>query len=98
MKFDTSLLINELNQMPALARAAEAIGFDGIWTAETAHDAFLPLVLAAEHSQKLSLGTSVALAFPRSPAVLAYLAWDLARFSQGRFVMGLGTQTNNHFQ
>ena len=98
MKFDTSLLINELNQMPALARAAEAIGFDGIWTAETAHDAFLPLVLAAEHSQKLSLGTSIALAFPRSPAVLAYMAWDLARFSQGRFVMGLGTQTSNHFQ
>jgi alkanesulfonate monooxygenase SsuD/methylene tetrahydromethanopterin reductase-like flavin-dependent oxidoreductase (luciferase family) len=51
----------------------------------------LPLVLAAEHSQRLSLGTSIAVAFPRSPAMLAYLAWDLARFSKGRFLMGLGT-------
>lgn len=98
MKFDAHLLVNELSYMPVLTRAAEAMGFDGIWTSETAHDAFLPLVLAAEHSQKLSLGTSIAIAFPRSPAVLAYLAWDLARFSQGRFILGLGTQTNNHFQ
>jgi alkanesulfonate monooxygenase SsuD/methylene tetrahydromethanopterin reductase-like flavin-dependent oxidoreductase (luciferase family) len=98
MKFDASLLITDLSPMPALTQAAEAMGFDGIWMAETAHDAFLPLVLATEHSQRLTLGTSIALAFPRSPAVLAYLAWDLARFSQGRFIMGLGIQTNNHFQ
>jgi alkanesulfonate monooxygenase SsuD/methylene tetrahydromethanopterin reductase-like flavin-dependent oxidoreductase (luciferase family) len=84
--------------MPALAQAAEGMGFDGIWTSETAHDAFLPLVLAAEHSQKLSLGTSIAVAFPRTPAVLAHIAWDLFRFSKGRFIMGLGTQTNRHFQ
>ena len=98
MKFDTTLLVNELSQMPILTRAAEEMGFDGIWTSETAHDAFLPLVLAAEHSHRLSLGTGIALAFPRSPAVLAYMAWDLARFSQGRFILGLGTQTNSHFQ
>jgi alkanesulfonate monooxygenase SsuD/methylene tetrahydromethanopterin reductase-like flavin-dependent oxidoreductase (luciferase family) len=98
MKFDTTLLATDLSQIPQLTRQAEAIGFDGIWVAETAHDAFLPLTLAAEHSRHLSLGTSIALAFSRSPAVLAYLAWDLARFSQGRFIMGLGTQTNNHFQ
>jgi alkanesulfonate monooxygenase SsuD/methylene tetrahydromethanopterin reductase-like flavin-dependent oxidoreductase (luciferase family) len=98
MKFDTSLLVSDLRDTPALTQAAEAMGFAGIWVAETAHDAFLPLVLAAEHSQRLSLGTAIALAFSRSPAVLAYLAWDLARFSQGRFILGLGTQTNNHFQ
>ena len=98
MKFDTTLLVNELNHMPALAQAAEAMGFDGIWTSETAHDAFMPLVLAAEHSQTLALGTSIAVAFPRTPAVLAHIAWDLARFSKGRFIVGLGTQTNNHFQ
>lgn len=96
MKFDAHLLVNELSYMPGLTRAAEAMGFDGIWTSETAHDAFLPLVLAAEHSQKLSLGTSIAIAFPRSPAVLAYLAWDLARFSKGRFILGLGTQVKGH--
>ena len=98
MKIDTSLLVSDLGQMPALARQAEAMGFDGLWTSETAHDAFLPLTLAAEHTQKMSLGTSIAVAFPRSPAVLAYIAWDLARFSRGRFILGLGTQTNNHFQ
>jgi probable F420-dependent oxidoreductase len=96
MKFDTTLLVSDLSAMPALTQAAEAMGFDGIWVSETAHDAFLPLVLAAEHSQRLSLGTSIALAFPRSPATLAYMAWDLARFSQGRFIMGLGTQVKGH--
>ena len=98
MKFDTTLLVNELSHMPTLTQAAEAMGFDGIWTSETAHDAFMPLVLAAEHSQKLSLGTSIAVAFPRTPAILAHIAWDLARYSQGRFIIGLGPQTNNHFQ
>jgi alkanesulfonate monooxygenase SsuD/methylene tetrahydromethanopterin reductase-like flavin-dependent oxidoreductase (luciferase family) len=98
VKFDTTLLVSNLGDMPALGKVAEDMGFDGIWTSETAHDAFLPLVLAAEHSQRLSLGTSIAVAFPRTPAILAYLAWDLARFSKGRFIMGLGTQVNNHFQ
>lgn len=96
MKIDTSLLVNDLKEMPALAQAAEAAGFDGIWTAETAHDAFLPLVLAAEHSQHLSLGTSIAVAFARSPASLAYIAWDIARYSKGRFILGLGTQVKGH--
>ena len=98
MKFDTTLLTTDLDQMPQVTRQAEAMGFDGIWVSETAHDAFLPLVLAAEHSKNISLGTSIAVAFPRSPAVLAHIAWDLARYSQGRFGIGLGTQTNNHFQ
>ena len=61
-------------------------------------NAFLPLVLAAEHSQDISLGTSIAVAFPRPPAILAHIAWDLAQYSKGRFIMGLGSQTNNHFQ
>ena len=98
MKIDTSLLVSNLSDIPALTQSAEELGFDGIWTAETAHDPFLPLALAAEHSQRVTLGTSIALAFPRSPAILAQLAWDLARYSKGRFILGLGTQTNNHFQ
>ena len=96
MKIDSALLVTNLEEMPALATAAEALGFDGIWTSETAHDAFLPLVLAAEHTRRLSLGTSIAVAFPRSPAILAYLAWDLARYSKGRFILGLGTQVKGH--
>lgn len=96
MKIDTTLLATDLGQIPQLTRQAEAIGFDGIWVSETAHDVFLPLVLAAEHSQRVTLGTSIALAFPRSPAILAYIAWDLAKYSQGRFVLGLGTQVKAH--
>src|ERR1044071_6437640 len=96
MRFDASLLVHKLEQIPALARFADDAGFDGIWTFETAHEPFLPLVLAAEHSSRLSLGTSIAVAFPRSPTILAQIAWDLARFSQGRFILGLGTQVKGH--
>jgi len=96
MKFDTTLLATDLSEIPQLTRQAEAIGFDGIWVSETAHEAFMPLALAAEHSQRLSLGTSIAVAFPRSPAMLAHIGWDLARFSKGRFIMGLGTQVKAH--
>ena len=96
MKFDAALLAADLTEIPQLTRQAEAIGFDGIWVSETAHDAFLPLVLAAEHSQRVTLGTGIAVAFPRSPAILAHIAWDLAKYSQGRFVVGLGTQVKAH--
>jgi probable F420-dependent oxidoreductase len=98
MKFDTTLLVTNLSEIPQLTRQAETIGFDGIWVSETAHDAFLPLVLVAEHSQRVTLGTSIAVAFPRSPAILAYIAWDLAKYSQGRTVVGLGTQVKGHNQ
>jgi probable F420-dependent oxidoreductase len=96
MKFDASLLVHDLGQMPALVRFADQAGFDGIWTFETAHEPFLPLVLAAEHSTRLSVGTSIAVAFARSPTILAHISWDLARFSKGRFILGLGTQVKGH--
>ena len=96
MKIDTALYVTDLDKMPALTRAAEEMNFDGIWTFETVHDPFLPLALVAEHSRRLSLGTSIAVAFSRSPAVLAYVGWDLARFSKGRFIMGLGSQVKGH--
>lgn len=96
MKFDTTLLFHDLKDMAAYTEAAEAVGFDGIWTAETRGDPFLPLLLAAEHSRRVTLGTAIAVAFPRSPAVLAYTAWDLARYSKGRFILGLGTQVKAH--
>lgn len=96
MKFDASLLVHDLDQMPALARFADDTGFDGIWTFETSHEPFLPLVLAAEHSSRLNVGTSIAVAFARSPTILASISWDLARFSKGRFILGLGTQVKGH--
>jgi len=96
MKIDTLQLFHNLKDMPTLAQATEEIGFDGLWTAETQSDPFLPLVLAAEHSQHMNLGTSIAVTFPRSPGTLAYLAWDLARYSNGRFILGLGPQVRAH--
>jgi len=85
-----------LRQVPAVAQAAEAMGFDAIWTTETQHNPFLPHALIAEHTQRITMGTAVAIAFARSPADLAYTAWDLADASQGRFILGLGTQVKAH--
>ncbi len=96
MKFDVMLLSHDLDEMAHFAQTADTLGFDGLWTAETNHDPFLPLLLGAEHSQKLQLGTAIAVAFPRSPAILAQMAWDLAKFSNGRFLLGLGTQVKAH--
>lgn len=96
MKFDVTLLSHNLNNMPQMAQTAESLGFDGLWTAETNHDPFFPLLLGAEHSQTLQLGTAIAVAFPRTPAILAQMAWDLAKFSNGRFRLGLGTQVRAH--
>jgi probable F420-dependent oxidoreductase len=78
------------------ARAAEDLGFAGLWTNETKHDAFLPLAIAANETERIQLGTSVAIAFSRSPMELAQTAWDLQDLSDGRFVLGLGTQVKAH--
>lgn len=86
MKIDISLLSPDLTGLSTLIRRAEILDFDGLWSSEAAQDPFLPLTLAAEHSQRLSLGTAIALAFARSPTSLAYTAWDLARYSRGRFI------------
>ena len=76
----------------------EAAGFDGIWTGENKHESFLPLAVAAETTSTVRLGTAVAIAFSRSPMVVAQLAWDLQRRSRGRFVLGLGTQVQAHIE
>jgi probable F420-dependent oxidoreductase len=78
-----------------VAREQEAAGYDGIWTAETSHDPFLPLLLAAEHTETIELGTSIAVAFARSPMTLANTAYDLQAYS-GRFILGLGSQIKPH--
>ncbi len=82
----------DLHEIPERARALEALGYDFITTPESKHDPFLPLTLVAEHTKRLRFGTSVAIAFPRAPYLTANLSWDLARYSGGRFVLGLGTQ------
>ena len=84
-----------LESVVASAKEQEAAGYDGYWTAETAHDPFLPLLLAAEHTTTLELGTSIAVAFARSPMTLANTAWDLQAYS-GRFILGLGSQIKPH--
>jgi probable F420-dependent oxidoreductase len=98
MIFDASLPPVSLVSVPEIARAAEAVGFHTLWATETMHDPFLPGALVAEHTQRLSYGTAVAIAFARSPATLAYTAWDLAQASQGRFILGLGTQVKAHIE
>lgn len=98
MKIDTNFPPLDLDQVPAFTRAAEAIGFNAIWTSETQHDPFLPLPLIAEHSETLRFGTAVAIAFARSPATVAYTAWDLAKLARGRFILGLGTQVKPHIE
>jgi probable F420-dependent oxidoreductase len=79
-----------------LAASLEADGYDGVWTAETQHDPFLPLATAAVSTSRVTLGTAIATAFTRSPMVTAMASWDLQRASQGRFVLGLGTQVKAH--
>ncbi len=77
------------------ARDQEAAGYDGLWTAETSHDPFLPLLLAAEHTSSIELGTSIAVAFARNPMTLATTGYDLHAYS-GRFILGLGSQIKPH--
>lgn len=79
----------------AAAEAAE-MGYDGFFTAETQHDPFFPITHAAAAAPALEFGTAIAVAFPRSPTVMAMTAWDLARQTDGRFMLGLGTQVRGH--
>lgn len=98
MKIDAQIAPSSLSVIPDVAKGAEALGLDGIWSSETQHDPFLPLALVSEHTKRLELGTSVAIGFARSPATLAYTAWDLAEASKGRFLLGLGTQVKPHVE
>jgi probable F420-dependent oxidoreductase len=98
MKLDASLPPVPLSDVPRIAEQAEALGFDAIWCTETMHDPFLPGAMIAEHTQRIHFGTAVAIAFARSPANLAYTAWDLAQASRGRFILGLGTQVKAHVE
>jgi probable F420-dependent oxidoreductase len=94
MIVDTTL--SALESAATEARTAEAYGYEGAFTGEVSNDPFLPLVLAAASTERIELGTSIAVAFSRSPVSLAYTAYDLQRFSRGRFLLGLGSQVKAH--
>ncbi|MDT7943162.1 MAG: TIGR03617 family F420-dependent LLM class oxidoreductase [Dehalococcoidia bacterium] len=96
MRVETGFMGRTIAEIKEAAQHVEALGFDGLITPETGHDPFFPLLIAAEHTQRITLGTSVAIAFPRSPFVTAQIAWDLQHFSGGRFQLGLGTQVKGH--
>ena len=96
MKLDVGMLTHDLRSIPAYARKVEALGYDCLWSSETQHDPFLPLAVAATATSRVKLGTSIAVAFPRSPMITAHIAWDLQAASGGRFILGLGSQVKGH--
>jgi probable F420-dependent oxidoreductase len=97
MKLDRRIDTDDLHLVPERARQLVADGFDGLWTAETKHDPFLPLLLAAEHTEA-EVGTAIAVAFARNPMIVANLGWDLQEYTRGRFLLGLGTQVRPHIE
>jgi probable F420-dependent oxidoreductase len=96
VRLDLGLMTFDLSAVAAYAGRAEALGFGAIWSAETRHDPFLPLAVASTTTSRIGLGTAIAIAFARSPMILAHIAWDLQKASGGRFVLGLGSQVKAH--
>lgn len=88
----------QLPEAAAEAKRLAAMGYDGVYTLEGNSDPFLPLVLASEHAPDLTISTGIAVAFPRNPAHLAYQAWDLHKYSKGKFALGLGSQVKAHIE
>jgi probable F420-dependent oxidoreductase len=97
MKLDTTL-DGPLRQAGDEAAQAQQDGYDGIWTTEISHEPFFPLLLAADRTETISVGTGIAVAFARNPMTTAYAAWDLQAQSGGRFLLGLGSQIKPHVE
>ena len=97
MKVDATLP-KEVERTKEAAADLEAAGYDGLWVGETKHDPFLQLLQAADATERVTIGTAIAIAFGRTPMTLANTAFDLARYSQGRFVLGLGSQVKPHIE
>ena len=96
MKVDEYLFPAPLSMVSAQVERAVSLGYDGIFSADTAHDPFFPLLLAANEAPDVDLGTAIAVAFARSPMTVAQTSWDLAEVSGGRFLLGLGSQIRPH--
>jgi probable F420-dependent oxidoreductase len=91
-------VFSQLANVVEAATTLERRGYDGCWTAEINHDPFLPLTLAAEHTDTIELGTSIAVAFARNPMTVANVGWDLQEYSGGRLNLGLGSQVQPHIE
>jgi len=98
MKVDGGIPLGGPTEVAQVAKELEDVGYDGGLSAETNHDPFLPLVVAAEHTERLELGTGIAVAFARNPMTLANIGYDLQTFSRGRFRLGLGSQIKAHIE
>jgi probable F420-dependent oxidoreductase len=99
MKVDAGLMnTTDLSKVPEQVRKLEAEGYDGLITAEMSADPFFPLLLAAEHTERIELMTSIAVAFARNPMIVAGLSNDLQAYSKGRFILGLGSQIKPHIE
>jgi probable F420-dependent oxidoreductase len=95
MKLDAAFPV-PLREMGGFAASLESAGYAGLWTTDTPHEPFMPLLAAALTTETMTLGTGIATAFTRSPMITALTAWDLQAASRGRFVLGLGTQVKAH--
>lgn len=98
MLVDGGLITHALADVPRVARELEDLGYDGALTAETSHDPFLPSLIGLEHTNRMQIGTGIAVAFARNPMTVANLGYDLHRFGEGRFVLGLGSQIKAHIE
>ncbi len=98
MKFDAITMAQPVRRVPALVHDVEAAGFDGLWFTESGRTAYTGCTAAALAAERIDIGTAVALAFPRSPMVTAQIAWELADATDGRFILGLGTQVKAHIE
>jgi len=93
-----AFISKDITATKANARRIEDEGYDGLWTGETTREPFLQLLQVAEATDRITLGTSIAIAFARSPMTVANAGFDLALYSGGRFVLGLGTQVKPHIE
>ncbi len=98
MKIDAIAMGRSLRDVPNLVREIEDCGFTGVWFTESGRTAYTGCTAAALTAEHLDIGTAIAVAFPRSPMVTAQVAWELADATDGRFVLGLGTQVKAHIE
>jgi len=96
MKLSTNLVVDSLQDVAAPSKKIEDLGFESLYISERKHEPFMQLAVAATATSRIKLGPEIALAFPRNPMVLAYTAWDLQGSTNGRFILGLGTQVKAH--
>lgn len=95
MKLDGNVGL-EIRGAGEKAKELEEMGYSGAWTSELNHDPFFPLLKSIDATSEIEIGTNIAVAFARNPMILANIGWDLQDYSEGRFILGLGTQIKPH--